>query len=158
MTAVATLASRDIALQLHALLRDLDPQRFRLDAEASIRARFRELEAAVARLLDDARAADEVPARLRDALRRLGALLSAGIPEASLPSGDAVRAEYHALRDRLQPSYEELAAWLKDARIHVPSLRPTNYQRNLVHVGFGVFAVFLVAATPQSWLVPIAVG
>jgi dolichol kinase len=33
-----------------------------------------------------------------------------------------------------------------------------NYRRNLVHMGFGVFAVLLVVATPQSWLLPIAAG
>jgi dolichol kinase len=158
MTVVATLASRDVALQLHDLLRDLDPKRFRMEAAAAVRARFADLAAAVARLLEDAPTRDEVPARLREALNRLRALLADGMSEATLPSADEVRAEFEALRDRLQPSYEELAARLRDARIHVPSLRPMNYQRNLVHIGFGVFAVSLVVVTPQSWLLPIAAG
>ncbi len=155
MTALATAASRDVALQLHALLRELDPQRFRAEAETAVRAKLAELEVAVARLLEEAPSREELPARLREAVADLRSQLADGMPD-QLPSADALRAEFEALRDRLQPSYEELAARLKDARIHVPSLRPMNYRRNLMHSGFGALAVFLVAAVPQSWLLPIA--
>ena len=156
MTALANVASRDVALQLHALLRDLDPKRFRVSAEATVRERFAALEATVSRLVEEAPSWDEFPKRLLEALSRLRAQLAAGLPEPTLPTADALRAEYAALRDRLQPAYEELAERLRDARIHVPSLRPTNYRRNLVHVGFGIFAVGLVVGMPQAWLLPIA--
>ncbi len=157
MTALGTAAIRDVALQLHALLRELDPKRFRAEAETAVRAKLAELEAAATRLLEEAPTREEAPARVLEAVDRLRAQLADGMPD-QLPSADALRAEFEALRDRLQPTYEELAARLKDARVHVPSLRPMNYRRNLMHAGFGALAVFLVAAVPQTWLLPIAAG
>ena len=157
MTVMATAASRDVALQLHSLLRELDPKRFQADAEAAVRAHLADLDAAVSRLLEEAPSREQLPARLREAVSNLRSQLHEGIPE-RVPSADELRAEYAALRDRLQPAYEELAERLKDARIHVPSLRPMNYRRNLMHAGFGAFAVVLVVSTPQSWLFPIAAG
>lgn len=157
MTAMAIAASRDVALQLHALLRELDPKRFRAEAEVAVRSKLADLELAVARLLEEAPSREEMPARVLEAVAQLRAQLDAGMPD-QLPSAEEMRAEFEALRDRLQPTYEELAERLKDARVHVPSLRPMNYRRNVLHAGFGFFAVFLVAAVPQAWLLPVAAG
>ena len=68
-----------------------------------------------------------------------------------------LREEWMAFRTQVQPTYEAFARTLRAADIHVPSLRPTNYTRNLFHVGGALIALVLIEmALPASWLTPIA--
>ena len=41
---------------------------------------------------------------------------------------------WEEFRQNMLPAYERLAASLRHLDIHVPSLRPTNYARNIYHV------------------------
>jgi dolichol kinase len=58
-------------------------------------------------------------------------------------------ASWKAGRDRLSTSYEDLLRTVRNSRlarvatkqIHLPHLKPTNYHRNIFHVGMGVGAV-----------------
>ena len=60
----------------------------------------------------------------------------------SLSSGTS--AQWADLRKRLSPLYEDLAADLRAWEVHVPSLRPTNYARNVLHIASAVSTVLIV--------------
>ena len=62
------------------------------------------------------------------------------------------------LRDELQPSYEALVVALRDHAVHVPSLRPTNYVRNVFHVVNALGVVALVELVPMPIVRWIASG
>jgi len=148
MTASYSLAARPIAVELHAILRDLDPARLRDDMEARLRLRLGE----VTERLEAMRSISSHD----DSLERLQAHLS----EVERILREAVadsREEWIALGQRLRPAYEQLREGLRGHDVHVPALRPTNYRRNLLHVasGFFAFAVILAAPTP-AWMVAVA--
>jgi len=161
MTATAALVteSHALAYELFALLEALDPARWRDELAPALRARLSELRARLDDLLRRAEAAlaaavDPRLARVRDHLRSLSNLME----EARLPQ---LRPEWDALRDRLQPAYEELANALRAAgaaarggAARLPSLRPTNYTRNLFHVGMGLGCLLLVqhVLTPATMI------
>lgn len=144
--------SGDLALELHRLLGELDRSRFRwrehVRALPPRLARVREsLHELVRR--DDAEAE---PARtVRERLAELENEL-----EQHAPKSD-VRSEWIAFRARVMPKYEELAATLRAASIHVPSLRPKNYARNAFHV-FNATASLVVLYLVPSWDVIIAIA
>jgi dolichol kinase len=120
-----TLEGQQIACDLYHLLRALDPVRWQDDLEEA----FRERLVGIRQRVDDLlrRLDGERFAALRAPLIALAALL-----RESAPTG--VREAWDEFRLAAMPIYEELAAGLKRLDIHVPSLRPTNYSRNLLHV------------------------
>jgi dolichol kinase len=63
-------------------------------------------------------------------------------------------------RAHAQPAYESLAACLRDQGTHVPSLRPTNYTRNVFHVLNAVWVLLLVQVVlvPTGTLLWVALG
>jgi len=149
VAASLALDSRDVALELHALLRDLDPARWseamRDELEhrlASLRAHLHDL---VERTWSDAQPLLE---RL-DALARL-------LDDA--PSASDARAAWMEFRASMQPEYEHLVASLAAFDVHVPSLRPTNYVRNVFHVANAVWVLCLVeyVLTTQARLLGVA--
>ena len=148
-----TLVSRDLALELHRLLTELDRRRFRAERASAMRAR---LEALRARMAEATEAHDDgspVSERLSD-LREL--------VDAHAPAVDR-KGEWIAFRARVQPAYEAMAAALRDYDIHVPSLRPTNYARNVLHVGTSLFSLSIVELSVRlsggwAWALAIATG
>ena len=155
MAHALALDSRDIALDLHGLLRDLDPARWQDEVEVAMRARATEIQAEVQTLqakFDELRETytDQSLAALGEALDaidarfdRLSELLDEYTPQTDLSVPD-LRKEWMDFRVRLQPAYEGLAESLRVASIHVPSLRPTNYARNIFHVSSALLALVLV--------------
>jgi len=140
------LDTRDVALELHALLRDLDPARWseamRDELEQRLTLVRDHLQELVHKTWSDA----------QTLLERLDALLQL-IEEA--PSADDARAAWMSFRASMQPEYESLVASLAALDVHVPSLRPTNYLRNVFHVGNAVWVLCLVEYvlyTPQRLL------
>lgn len=149
------LEGRDLTRELHTLIQALDPARAAIDE--TVRRRFEEFHRRLSELL----ARVELPempeqpeqiaalhARLVEVRRILGEHLeehkSNGWPE---------------LRARLAPAYEAVAASLKVERIHVPSLRPTNWRRSIFHVASGVIVMALLQHTlPLNQLVWVALG
>lgn len=115
------LADRDLALQLHRLLVDIDPMRWRADMATALGQRWRELV--------DALAQQPRYAELRESIVR-------GLKEL-----DDSRARWLEFKKRMQPAYAELEHRLQAASIHVPSLRPTNYARSLMHLTSCAIAV-----------------
>lgn len=154
MTAYA-LQARPIAVELHALLRELDPARWREDTEAALRLRISRVRAALEELRTIS-VPDDSLARLTERISELERLM---LTQATALSARAAltREEWHQFGLRLRPSYEALRQTLRAEDIHVPSLRPTNYKRNLLHVLSGFVALGVVLAVPSpGWLVGIA--
>ena len=129
---------REIALQLHTVLSDIDAARWRDEMAAALKAKLATL---LARL--EGR-------RARHA--ELVATLNTALP--ALDEG-ADRSAWLAFKQRVQPAYLALAARLKAESIHVPSLRPTNYARNVFHVMSAVVALatILLVQNPLVLLV-----
>ncbi|MCA9564160.1 MAG: hypothetical protein KC561_11760 [Myxococcales bacterium] len=154
MEQALTLENQSIALKLHSLLRDIDPARWRDDLEHSFRQRLETLRAQVSAFAERVKAHEQLLAshHSTNRLTEIRTLLAT----AELPSRseaiERVREEWEALRQRLQPAYEALAAALRAEAVHVPDLRPTNYARNLLHFGtaFFSFAILLLLPTPAA--------
>lgn len=128
------------ARDLHGLLREVDPSRWR-DARAA------EARAWLERLAERGRAltreAEGRPDRLRQQVAELVALLESHVP-ATQASRAQVRASWAALRARAVPAYEALAAALRERALPVPSLRPTNLARSGFHAVSGLLALVLL--------------
>ena len=125
-----------LALDVHGLLRDLDPARARFEEAAD------RLAAIVARI-------EELPATASELWREFARLAREHAPT-TVP-------QWEAFRLAAQPVYEALAKQLSELDIHVPSLRPTNYTRNVFHVlGAGIAIALIETVLPLSWLLPVA--
>lgn len=139
MTAVPMpVETRQLALDLRALLDDLDPARWRPERAGALSER---LDALTARLatLRDAYAADERLEALRAKFRELEDTL-----RDHAPSQDSLQDAWMGFRARVEPAYEALAVLLQQQDVRVPNLRPTNYTRNVFHVGAALGALLLV--------------
>lgn len=76
---------------------------------------------------------------------------------ASLDVEDSDRSRLVALRTRVQPTYEAIVEELAQERVSVPSLRPTNYARNVLHVASAASGVVAVETVPSwTWATGIA--
>jgi len=123
----AQRADEALVLELHQVLSEIDPVRWRDDAAAALRARLVTLQQQL---------------RQRE---RLAAL--AGELEQRLPGADATadaRSRWLAFKKAVLPAYETIAASLRAEKIHVPSLRPTNWARSLFHVAAAAFSILLI--------------
>ena len=129
--------SRQVALDLHALLKDIDPVRWRDEHEDGAQDRLDNIREQLNEILDTTWP-DQSLLPLQDRLSDLAALLRDYTP------GDPSADQWMALREQAQPAYEALAAALREAEIHVPSLRPTNYTRNILHVTMAVSIICVV--------------
>lgn len=84
----------------------------------------------------------------------LATMLSAA-PELA---GGKSRSAWSRYRKELLAAYEELGRALRGASVEVPSVRPTNYTRSIVHAGMAIVCVLLIeeVLTPtQRWVVPL---
>ena len=132
-----------LARELFTLLEAIDPSRWRDELEPSLRARTDALATRLKALLDSEALSEEpryLP--LRKPLTSLDTLIGDVLP---IPGDRPTRArsEWDAFRQKLQPAYEELAAALRGlneslSAAQLPSLRPTNYARNLLHMASGL--------------------
>ncbi len=146
-------ASQSVALEIHALLREMDPSRWRDGVETALRRRCTSLAGQLDKVLGRAPATAEVG----DKLGEIGALLSAELPAADLPA-DESRDAWTGYRKQLQEAYESLGVSMRAASVPIPALRPMNYVRSAWHVLISVVLVVLVeeVLTPRSlWLVPL---
>ncbi len=125
------LEDRALALQLHGVLSDIDPARWKDEAVAALRQRLQEIQ----RQLEEK--------KTHQRLTEVSSALAAGLAEVDTPAADP-RSRWLELKQRLQPAYEAMAASLRAERVPVPSLRPTNYARNLFHVGSATVAVVTI--------------
>lgn len=135
MTSTDLAEDRDLALQLHRLLSEIDPVRWKDEMAAALKSGLADLQPRLARR----------HTTLADTIK------------AELPASDT-RSSWLTFKQRMQPAYMEFAKRLQAAQVHVPSLRPTNYRRSLLHVSSGVFAVFCIEVLPWWMLTAIAVA
>ena len=139
LTMTLTTQSREIALELHRVLKEHDPARVRGDARGTVSVRMSALSARVSTALESTRAHKcDRAAELRERLADMRAALDAH--KHRFAEGETWQKLHHGL----QHKYEALAATLRAHRIQVPSLRPTNYARNAFHVAWGCFALILI--------------
>jgi dolichol kinase len=123
------------------LLRDLDPSRYREDLEARVRGRIAEMSDKFRRISE--RAASNEADDLPSTLAHVADVLTSDVPEPALPAEKLAEA-WTAYRKRLGDAYESLSQRLRARQVELPSLRPTNYTRSLVHVGCGVSSLLLI--------------
>jgi len=160
MSSAQALATRPIAIEIHALLRELDPARWRGDAEQALHTKMEGIQTrlvALRQALEPMGATtDETLTNLRARVAEVDELLRSHIADLKVRAEQG-RDDWQAFRARLTPAYEQLAEVLRAEAVHVPSLRPTNYKRNLFHVTFGFIAFAVIQLLPSAiWIVGIA--
>ncbi len=134
---------KQLAEDLHAFLKALEPARWRRELEPVMREHLESLRARLRDFLDRTYLPDrdEALATLRERLVAVREVLDGFSPGADAAH---VAAQWNELRIKLLPAYEAVAASLKVQSIHVPSLRPTNYTRNFFHVLGGITVLVLI--------------
>ncbi len=138
VTHALALGGRDVALELHTLLREFDPAAFKDELSAGLRERLGALSTRLSELLaEDPR--DRALRGLHDRLAELKRSLDEQTGRLSERSRN-----WRTAHRQLQMAYQNLAEGLRTYEVHVPALRPTNYLRNVFHVAGGLTAVALV--------------
>lgn len=145
---MSVAATHEIARDLHSLLREIEPARWKAENMERIRVRFDELSQRLTTVLEEWEGAAET---LREVASELETTLR-GLPETD------VREKWMTFREHVGPLYSALADSLKACHLEVPDLRPTNYLRSFAHVASGLFALALVEFLPFAWVEIIAIG
>ena len=129
---------RDFALMLHGVLSEIDTARWRDEKAAQLARKLETLQ----RWLERDGKHLELALSIRQGLSSLQT------------SESPVRDRWLAFKKQLQPGYQALAQRLRERRIHVPSVRPTNYGRSLFHVVSALAAVVMIEwiAAPKTLL------
>ncbi|MBU1410877.1 hypothetical protein KKC22_05105 [Myxococcota bacterium] len=144
MTQVLAADSRFLALELYRILKDIDAARWRNDLETAVRERLARLEANMPHLV--VRAQQTAPhTDLPNRLAALSELLRDRVPHPHWPTHEEVASKWAEYRAQLITAYEDLARSLRTISVHVPSVRPTNYARNVFHVATAGLSVALIA-------------
>lgn len=143
----AVSVAQPLVHELHATLLALDAARFRDAKRAELATRLQTLR----ERLHHAAASSELGEPTRARFAEIADHLRAHLPDVS-----AARERWMHLRDELQPRYEALLVALREHAVHAPSLRPTNYVRNVFHVGNAIGVLALLVFLPSAWLVPLA--
>ena len=143
-----SLDSRETALDLCRLLRDLDGSR-QQHGEALARRRA-DMERRIRDMLESAARGDEATAD-QDPAPSEGVIVRRWGEVAELLRRVDVEGQAD-LRAELARAYEGLSAALRAASVRLPGLRPGNLRRNAFHVGMGVGVVVLIeeALTPTT--------
>jgi dolichol kinase len=142
-----TMDSQRLATELYEVLRELDPSRWRDEVATSMRPRIEKLREQMQALMarTDAHRMAPAVAAVRERLTELLHLIDEALPRPDV-HGSAVAQRWNDFRMRMTPAYERLASSLAGLEVHVPSLRPTNYTRNVFHVINAMFCMVLLWA------------
>ena len=137
MATLIAPSSEAFALDLYGVLRELDPNHWREELALSMQERVEELRQTLLELMAKMEDASVEPAmtNMRTRLIELKREM-----EVHMPQGD-IGERWEDFRKAMAPAYERYAASLRHLDIHVPSLRPTNYARNVYHVANAVVAL-----------------
>jgi dolichol kinase len=139
---------RELVLEIHQFLNDLDPARWRDEKASSLSAQLADIQARAAALKAEyAEASDQRLDAIRQRFAELEELLRAKAPSAA-DAADQARESWMRFRTDAAPAYDALAASLLDQDVEVPRLRPTNYARNVFHVLAAVIGVVVVEVAP----------
>lgn len=146
MSQTFALDTRPVALEVHKLLREMDPSRWREGFEAALRARCKGLANRLEQLVGEA---PEAP--LSERLSELSEVLG-DVPVEESPDA------WTGFREQVQDAYESLSESLREASVTLPAVRPTNYVRSFWHATVSLLLVVLVEEVltrRQLWLVPL---
>lgn len=162
-TSTLTFESRQIALDLHALLNDLEPARWKDEKIDEMRLRLQDIQTRVEDLLDAyAKEADQKLESMRARYDDLSTLIGEYRPTFESETLDEMREAWMAFRENAEPAYEALATSLKANDLNVPSLRPSNYTRNFFHILAAAISIavveFLPAITGFDFWIVVAVA
>ncbi len=152
-TAIAT-DSRDVLLELHGLLKDLDPARWSAELRDTLATRLTVLRERSHLLLDELKvAASGWATALLDPVGRLVDTLDGA------PTAEDDKKTWMAFRSAIAAEYAALAKAAEAFDVHVPALRPTNYTRNVFHVLNAVWVLSVVeyALTTNTRLIGVAI-
>lgn len=134
---------RALLIQLHGVLSEIDPVRWHDEAASTLKSRLRELQGRL---------------QQREKLKVLATSLQTGLTELdSPPTTSDVQSRWLEFKKRVQPAYESMAARFRAEKIHVPSLRPTNWARSAFHVSAGLVALAAIQVLPPWALVTAGV-
>jgi dolichol kinase len=135
-------ADRALVVELHQVLSEIDPVRWRDDAASRLGVRLKDLQ----RSLDQ-----------RARLASLAGALRTQLPHLDQPTPDT-RTRWLAFKKGLVPAYEAVATSLRAEKIHVPTLRPTNWARSVFHFAGAALAIVLIQIIPTPFLLTCAAG
>lgn len=150
-------STRDVALSVYRLFAELDRSRFTWPKlTRTMPAQLTAIRASLAELLSRSPAKTSPQTRaiadsLSTRLVELERAITAHAPETH------VRSDWIAFRARVVPSYEALASTLRRVSLPVPSLRPKNYVRNVVHVLAAMTSILVLEVAP-SWNLVISLA
>ena len=155
-----THESRQVAVELHRALSDIDPARWRAEAAEGLRAKLQLVQSRLGSLTEQ-----RWPARgerVRTRLLEMRHSLARQIPAEDGTSAHAKR-QWLAFRRAVLPAYESLQLSLRELEIHVPTLRPTNARRSILHALGGLSAIAILWLTRDNGLamavaLPLAVS
>lgn len=149
MIPAVTIEIEQVALELHKVLRDMDPAQWRDELEAGLRERMArlvermtQLQARLSQWMEAAGKRAEVEA-LMQRWQSVQEMIRERMPRGGLPKVQ-IKQEWAQFRKQMIAAYEDLSSGLGTFSIHVPHLRPTNYIRNLYHVGNGLMILALI--------------
>jgi dolichol kinase len=132
--------------QVREILREADPSAWRADRAEALRQRVRSVVASLKRRSGDG--APIAPAGVSplfpERLRSLGAAMERALPT------ESTRSRWAAFVGEVHPEYEALLAALP-ASAAVPSHRPTNYARSLMHFTSAAVGCVSVACFPSRF-------
>lgn len=128
-------AVRELGLDLHALLERLDPARLRAEHSETLRGALARIRTRAATLHSRLRRGTPEPV---DPLSSALELIATSASEAEQAQPAQGGMDWQAVRVRMTAAYDRLSIALRSRSIETPRNRPTNYLRNLYHVGNGV--------------------
>lgn len=145
--------SRDLALELHRAFTELDRSRSSRTVANAVTVKL----IAVRERLGEWQATREDESEKESALDPKWQLVKSELDAFSTDAENADRKSLVELRTRVQPTYEQIVSMLAKERLEVPSLRPTNYARNVLHVGSALSGVLALELLPSwSWATAVA--
>ncbi len=139
-----------LVLDLHGALSEIDAGRWRAGMAEEARLKIDAINERLTALIE-ARWPEQTEA-LRERLATLRDRLARELPD---PSGTAARMSrpWVAYRSAVTPAYEALSRKLREHQIHVPTLRPSNHFRSVVHVGNALLCIGILYAVPHpAWI------
>lgn len=153
-TTTLPISLREVSSELHALLSKIDPASFRDELEEEAQAQLARIVSSVQALY--ARTETAAPGSTTEALRQKLVELRTALERAQRREAESARAFWAELQREVHPAYESLADWLRSASMQAPSLRPTNYARNLFHVSAALLALLVLVLAPSQLFIIIA--
>lgn len=156
MSDAISLDCRDLGSELFEIVQGFDPARWREEKLAVARARLEAVSERTRELLARYESArGDKGADLHAALEQLRANIEAVLDD--VRQAHVRRPDWAGMRKRLTVSYDNFSRTLRARSLRLPRNRPTNYFRNLYHVGSAVMIIALVqhVLTP-GWMMLVA--